>query len=95
MPIEEGVQRMNDTNTVGDRPMEKTSGDLERQTLNSGGTPNAESTTQRGQQARNAGALAQAEGAGVCTTCDGTGWTSHATKGMTRCHETKGLPHAN
>ena len=34
---ERGVQRMNDTNTAGDRPSRETSGGLERQTLNSGG----------------------------------------------------------
>lgn len=31
-------RRTNDTNATGDRPMRETSGDLERQTLNRGGT---------------------------------------------------------
>ena len=83
------VQRMNDTNTVGDRPMKQTSGDLERQTLNSGGRIPAELEQQHNNKPATAGALA------ICTTCDGTSWTHHATKGLTRCTQTEGIPHAN
>ena len=74
---------MNDINTAGNGLT--INGDLERQTLNSGG-----SDAQTRITALTTSPLA---GASVCQDCDGTGWTHHATKGMTRCKGV-GLPHA-
>lgn len=87
--LERDAQRMNDTNTKGDRPMKQTSGDRGRQTLNSGGRVPAELDTQRNSKATHVAALA------ICQHCDGTGWTHHATKGLTRCTQQTGLPHVN
>jgi len=66
---------MNDINTAGNGLT--INGDLERQTLNSGGSDAQTRITPP--------TTSQLAGASVCTTCDGTGWTSHATKGLTRC----------
>ena len=74
---------MNDINTAGDGMT--INGDLERQTLNSGSSDDPTPPEQRGQSANGA--------ASVCTTCDGTGWTHTATKGLTKC-KGKGIPHA-
>ena len=74
---------MNDINTAGDGMT--INGDLERQTLNSGSSDAQTRTHTRGQSAVGA--------ASVCQTCDGTGWTHHATKGLTKCNGI-GLPHA-
>lgn len=43
--IEHDARRTNDRNATGDRPKRETSGDLERQTLNRGGTLPANSRT--------------------------------------------------
>lgn len=74
---------MNDINTTGDGLT--INGDLERQTLNSGRSddPTRLETLETSTLAC----------ASVCTTCDGTGWTPHGTKGLTRC-KGQGLPHA-
>jgi hypothetical protein len=74
---------MNGINTKGDGLT--INGDLGRQTLNSGGS-DAQTFTHQQQQANNVGALA------ICQACDGTGWTHHATKGLTRC-QGLGFPH--
>jgi len=86
--LECGAQRTNDINAIGDRPMKQTSGDRGRQTQNSGGRIPAELDTQRNSKATHVAALA------ICTHCDGTGWTHHATKGLTRCTQQTGTPHA-
>jgi DnaJ-class molecular chaperone len=73
---------MNDINTAGNGLT--INGDLERQTLNSGGS---DAQTQREQKA-----TSPLAGASVCQHCDGTGWTSRAVKGLTRCQGV-GFPH--
>jgi len=61
-------------------------GNLQRQTVNCGSSDPQTHNTQQ-QQPDAVGALA------ICQHCDGTGWTHHATKGLTKCHGI-GLPHA-
>lgn len=43
--LEAGARSPNFINAIGDRPKRETSGDLERQTLNSGGTRTTDSIT--------------------------------------------------
>ena len=76
---------MNDTNTAGNGMT--INDDLERQTLNSGGNDAQTCITDR-KQTHAVGALA------ICQQCDGTGWTHHATKGLTKCNGI-GLPHGH
>jgi hypothetical protein len=42
-----GARRTNDTNATGDRPIRETSGDLERHTLNRGGTRTTDPLTSK------------------------------------------------
>ena len=74
---------MNDINTAGDGM--SINGDLGRQTSNRGSSHAQTRTQQQGTRRDSA--------ASVCDACDGTGWTHHATKGLTRCTGI-GLPHA-
>ena len=74
---------MNDTNTTCNGLT--INGDIGRQTLNRGGS-DPQTITHIWKQDANGGALA------ICQACDGTGWTHHATKGLTRC-QGLGFPH--